>query len=64
MIHWSAGERGEIPHVDEPGNHDAAVPPPQPAIDRCAELFEALFNLERDLTGELLAKLARCSAAD
>ena len=38
--------------------------PPMPAVRRIAELFEALFNLERDLTGELIAELSRCSAAE
>jgi hypothetical protein len=31
------------------------APPRMPAIQRVAEIFEALFNLEKDLTGELLA---------
>jgi hypothetical protein len=35
-----------------------------PAIQRVAEIFEALFNLERDLTGELLSELACCTAAE
>jgi hypothetical protein len=40
-----------------------AAPPasngmPLPPIQRVAELFESLYNLERDLTGELLAELA------
>jgi hypothetical protein len=36
-------------------------PPPMPAIQRVAELFEALGNLERDLTFELLQELGKCS---
>jgi hypothetical protein len=39
------------------------APPLQP-VQRVAELFEALFNLERDVTAELLCELRRCSTAD
>jgi hypothetical protein len=35
-----------------------------PRAERVAEIFEELFNRERDLTADLLAELARCSAAD
>jgi hypothetical protein len=38
--------------------------PRQPPVERAVEIIEALFNLERDLTADLLAVLARCSLDD
>jgi hypothetical protein len=33
-------------------------------VERITKIFEALFNLDRDLTAELLYELRQCSAAD
>jgi hypothetical protein len=59
--HWSVDDEPADP---TPANAGLAVPPPQPPVERAVELIESLFNLERDLTAELLAVLARCSLED
>jgi hypothetical protein len=62
MDHWSA--RDEPVAADAAMPEPAAAPPRQTPVERITEILEALFNLERDLTGELLAELAQCSLED
>jgi len=66
-MHWSAPDPKPAPRGAPHGelNPDqAAAPPPLAPILRVAELFQALFNLERDLTAELLQELGNCSTED
>jgi hypothetical protein len=62
--HWSDDELVPANTEERPASGTFQPPPPQPAIERCVELFEALSNLERNLTGELLDELHRCSIVD
>jgi hypothetical protein len=65
--HWSNGDEPAGPEPENaamPEQVEPAPPPPQPPVERVPEILEALFNLERDLTGELIAQLARCSTDD
>jgi hypothetical protein len=56
--HWSNDEDvGSDPHVEEPTERLPRMPAPQ----RSAELWEALFVLERDMVAELLDELGRCT---
>jgi hypothetical protein len=64
--HWSVdGESAETVEPAEPGSPNDSPPPPRmPAVQRSAELWEALFVLEPAMVSELLDELARCSVAD
>jgi hypothetical protein len=62
MAHWSVIDEPESPAAPEPATAEPVAAERSP-IERIAEIFEALFLRERELTAELLVELGRADTA-
>jgi hypothetical protein len=66
-MRWSVAEPASVITVAvsaDPGDGCSSAIRRMPAIERIPKLLEALVNLERDLTLELVEELGRCSTGD